>query len=201
MKPGKSQITAFSLTLLAFGAYLYLRKRSDGSIPTLINNNSNMKYPEYDMRQYGNNLARGYRNNNPLNIDHTATKWQGKVEPSQDSRFETFASLPYGYRAAIKTMQTYITKYGLNTIYKIINRWAPAEDNNNPLSYTNNVCRIINERLGGNVTPDTIVTRNDKQLLTQMAYAMSLVENGDKDFARSLGLPSMEIINKGWELI
>lgn len=193
---------AWLVTLAAaFGGIWLLKRSRQSNIPSLVNNGNMNTYPNYDLRQYGEKLTRGWRNNNPLNIDQSGNAWQGKVKPSQDKRFETFVSLPYGYRAAIKTMQTYIRKYGLNTIYKIINRWAPAEDSNNPVSYTNNVCKIINERLGGNVTPDTVVSVNSKDLLTKMAYAMSLIENGDKEYARMLGLPNMDVINIAWGLI
>lgn len=43
MQVSKSQISAFGLTLLAFGAYLYLRRRSRSSAttPTLIDNTTN----------------------------------------------------------------------------------------------------------------------------------------------------------------
>ena len=169
--------------------------------------------PNYDMRQYGNAISRGYRNNNPLNIDENGTKWQGRVAPSQDKRFVTFGSLPWGYRAAMVTMRTYITKYGLNTIFQIINRWAPASDGNYPVSYAANVCRIINEQLGGNVTPDTVVAKDNRDLLTKMAYAMSIVENGKThkytnngkevtiNLKETYGLPNMNIINEAWRLI
>ena len=193
--------------ICAFGAYIMLRRTGSSNVPSLVENDNTdndmlAKFTQYDMRSHGANLSRGYRNNNPLNIDQSSNAWKGKVTPPEDKRFETFVSLPYGYRAALMTMRTYITKYGLNTIYKIINRWAPASDGNNPLSYANNVCKIINERLGwGGVTPDTVVARTDEDLLTAMAYAMSIVENGDKEYARALGLPNMEIIKQGWRLI
>lgn len=146
------------------------------------------------------NLPRGYRNNNPLNIRISGNKWQGKISPSEDSAFEQFVNMAYGYRAALVLMRNYIKNYGCNTIAKIISRWAPANENNT-LGYIRDVCKIINERLGGNVNADTVVNRNDASLLQQMAYAMSIVENGDKEYTRALGLPSLEIINEAWNLI
>lgn len=145
-------------------------------------------------------LPRGYRNNNPLNIRISNNSWRGKITPSGDSAFEQFTSMPYGYRAALVTMRTYIKKYGCDTIAKIISRWAPANENNT-LGYIRSVVNIINERLGGTVTPDTIVTRDNKTLLCDMAYAMSIVENGDKEYTRALGLPNMNTINEAWRLI
>lgn len=139
-------------------------------------------------------LPRGYRNNNPLNIRISSNAWKGKVTPNTDGAFEQFVSMPYGYRAALATMRTYITKYGLNTVSKIITRWAPANENNT-LGYIKHVCDYTG------LTPDTIVNRNDRDTLTKMAYGMSLVENGNKEYTRLLGLPNMDIINQGWELL
>ena len=47
-------------------------------------------------------LTRGLRNNNPLNI-RKGNDWQGETKGS-DPSFETFQSMAYGYRAAIKIL-------------------------------------------------------------------------------------------------
>lgn len=186
---------AWGVTLLAAaGVWLIARsRRNSSSIPTLVNNNT-------DNMTTDPNLPRGYRNNNPLNIRISSNKWKGKLNPSGDSAFEQFVTMPYGYRAALVTMRNYISKYGLNTISQIISRWAPANENNT-LGYIQHVCKIINERLDGNVTPDTVVAKDNRDLLTKMAYAMSIVENGDREYTRALGLPNMNIINEAWSLI
>ena len=51
---------------------------------------------------------RGIRNCNPLNIRISSEKWQGLRQKQTDKSFFQFESMAYGYRAAIKTMQTYI---------------------------------------------------------------------------------------------
>ena len=71
---------------------------------------------------------RGLRNNNPLNIRHSADSFQGEIK-GKDKDFKTFSSMAYGYRAAFVTLATYYSK-GYNTIEKIITRWAPANENN-----------------------------------------------------------------------
>lgn len=190
----KSSNIAWVITFAAaFGAYYVWKRGRQGNTPSLLNTD-NMKL-ETDP-----NLPRGYRNNNPLNIRISNSAWKGKINPSGDKAFEQFVSMDYGYRAALRTMRTYITKYGANTIEKIISRWAPPSENNT-LSYISNVCRIINERLNGAVTPDTIVTSADGDLLCAMAYAMSIIENGDKEYTRALGLPNMETIQNGWRMV
>lgn len=76
---------------------------------------------------------RGIRNNNPLNIRKGNT-WKGERPVQTDKAFEQFVSMEYGIRAGFKILRNYITGFnGLgekyNTIYKIINRWAPAHEN------------------------------------------------------------------------
>ena len=74
---------------------------------------------------------RGLRNNNPLNIEKTkgGNPWQGEIVPSKDSRFAQFTSMAYGYRAAFKLLNNYQRNYGLDTIRKMISRWAPSNEN------------------------------------------------------------------------
>lgn len=73
--------------------------------------------------------ARGYRNNNPLNLRRTSDNWEGLAEEQTDPDFFQFVSPEYGIRAAAKVMRTYREKYGINTIAQIISRWAPASEN------------------------------------------------------------------------
>lgn len=135
-------------------------------------------------------LPRGYRNNNPLNIRiNPHNQWKGKVIPSKDKAFEQFVGMEYGYRAALSLLRTYIRKYGCNTVAKIITRWAP-ENENNTQAYIHSVCKFAD------LTPDLAVKTTDRDTLTKMAYAMSIVENGSVP-----GYPDMEIINKGWDLL
>lgn len=72
---------------------------------------------------------RGIRNNNPGNIDYSASNpWKGQT--GSDGRFAVFSDAVYGIRALYKNLQTYRTKYRLVTIRGIISRWAPASENN-----------------------------------------------------------------------
>lgn len=73
-------------------------------------------------------ITRGMRNNNPFNIRKSDTKWFGKI-PGKDNDFETFDTLYNGYRAGIVLLRTYINKYHCRTIWSIINRFAPASEN------------------------------------------------------------------------
>ena len=82
------------------------------------------------------NLSRGIRNNNPGNLVKTSIQWKGKVKGS-DSRFETFANIYYGVRAAGLDLIADIKK-GKNTIRKLITEYAPPNENDTT-AYINKV--------------------------------------------------------------
>ena len=76
-------------------------------------------------------IVRCIRNNNPLNIRRGAARWQGMSKRDDDPDFEIFETMAYGWRAAFILLgRTYYEKYHLNTIKKLISRWAPACENN-----------------------------------------------------------------------
>ncbi len=74
-------------------------------------------------------MTRGLRNNNPGNIRKNSTAWQGLSPTQTDDDFFQFTSPTWGIRALGHTLNTYMTKYGLNTITGIISRWAPPSEN------------------------------------------------------------------------
>lgn len=74
--------------------------------------------------------ARGERNNNPGNIRHGGSKWQGLSATQTDNSFCQFVSPEYGIRAIYKVLQTYQRDRKLNTVASIINRYAPPNENN-----------------------------------------------------------------------
>lgn len=191
MMANNSKYFAWVITIAAaFGGYALLKRGRNSNPPSLINN------PEYDMST-NPNLPRGYRNNNPLNIRYSAyNNWKGKILPNTDrnNTFEQFVNIAYGYRAALALMRTYIRKYGCNTVQKIIAKWAP-ENENDTASYIQHVCEIAN------LAPDTTVTQSSRDTLTRMAYAMSIIENGNTPETREAGLPDMNIINEAWDIL
>lgn len=187
---------AWGLTLCGVAAIWWLKKREN-----------TQSYSHYVADNYYNymdqiKLPRGYRNNNPLNIDYynrygqVANNWQGQTGVEPEGRFAQFKTMPYGYRAALITLRTYIKKYGANTIAKMIGRWAPANaDNNN----TDNYIRFVSNMT--DINKDQIIDRNDADSLCKIVYAMTLFENGENDLTRQMGLPNMETIKLGWEII
>lgn len=131
------------------------------------------------------NLPRGYRNNNPLNIRISSSNWQGKITPNTDGAFEQFTSMAYGFRAAMVLIRTYIQTYGLNTVAKIISRWAPDIENNTE----NNIRRVCNTT---GFSPDRIIDPYNREDMCDLVYAMAIVENGSA--------PSWQDIYQAWNL-
>lgn len=115
-------------------------------------------------------IPRGIRNNNPLNI-RIGNTWLGEVTNPTDDEFEQFVHVCYGLRAGFILLKRYINRYKLNTIEKIISRWAPHNENNTR-SYINQVAR------GMNITPDTPLLYEDKNRMCALVYEIVYVENG-----------------------
>lgn len=128
---------------------------------------------------------RGLRNNNPCNIRISPTKFVGEIVPSQDSAFKQFRTIAHGYRAAFVTLRTYQRKHGLNTIAKIISRWAPPVENN-----TCEYIRTVTNLSG--IPRDRVISTDDSAAMIPIVSAMSYVENGvaAKD----------DDVRAGWEL-
>ena len=74
-------------------------------------------------------IARGIRNNNPLNIRHSNDKWRGQLAYQSDPEFVQFMDFEHGFRAAGRILKTYKTKYGLESVSDVISRWAPPNEN------------------------------------------------------------------------
>ena len=115
-------------------------------------------------------IPRGIRNNNPLNI-RIGNSWLGEVKNPTDNEFEQFVHVCYGLRAGFILLKRYINRYKLNTIEKIISRWAPRNENNTR-SYINQVAK------GMNIEQDTQLLYEDRVTMCALVYAMVYVENG-----------------------
>lgn len=117
------------------------------------------------------NLPRGLRNNNPGNIRINSEDFIGEVKPSQDSAFKQFKTPAYGYRAIFVILTTYINRHGLNTISKIITRWAPPNEND-----TQKYINLVSSRTG--IASNTPIDLNDGDKIIKIVEAISFMENG-----------------------
>ena len=127
---------------------------------------------------------RGLRNNNPLNIRHSADKWQGARIAQTDKAFVQFTSMAYGYRAAWKILDTYCLAFKREgkayNVRNIIGRWAPPTENDTD-AYVRAVVKLSG--LGGNENmprPKHYRAFDEVDKLVRLIRAMTCVENGIK---------------------
>lgn len=137
-------------------------------------------------------FPRGMRNNNPGNIRKGASAWQGKIQNGTDSAFEQFISYGYGIRAMIKNLLSY-QRDGLNTISKMIYRWAPPADSNDTEGYI----AFVSAKTG--ISRNTPIDLTDKNTCSKIVRAMCQMEN----YGGASGKPQAvtpEQFNYAWSL-
>ena len=123
--------------------------------------------------------TRGLRNNNPLNIRHSADRWQGARAEQTDKSFVQFESMAYGYRAALKVLESYWKHFHQARqpyqVKTIIARWAPPEENDTQ-AYIRTVLRLSG--LGGMENLPQPSRGVDTEKLVRLMAAMTTMENG-----------------------
>lgn len=133
-----------------------------------------------------NNLPRGYRNNNPGNIRINGDLFQGEIRPSKDKSFKQFETMAYGYRAIFKILSNYYRNYKLDTIRKMIGRWAPENEND-----TEAYVKAVSGYAG--IPADDPININDREQMIRIVSGMSKVENGRE--------ADMSDVIAGWNLL
>lgn len=113
--------------------------------------------------------TRGLRNNNPGNIEKSQDSWLGQI--GDDGRFVTFKDLEHGSRAMLRVLKNYNTKYGIDTIEKIIARWAPVSEND-----TEKYILAVEAETG--INRSAKLDFNSQNHYPMIARAMSKVETG-----------------------
>lgn len=117
---------------------------------------------------------RGIRNNNPGNLEASELfDWQGQT--GNDGRFATFSSPEHGIRALGMNLLSYHRR-GLDTISKVISRWAPASDNNDTSSYISKVSQALG------VSPHQRLDLTAPSVLSALSKAIIRHENGTIPF-------------------
>ena len=132
-----------------------------------------------------NNLPRGLRNNNPGNIRRNSDVFQGE-KTSSDKEFKQFKSMAYGYRAIFKILSNYYRNYKLDTIRKMIGRWAPENENN-----TKAYIKAVSDYAG--ISADDPIYVNDREQMIRIVAGMSKGENGRE--------ADMSDVIAGWNLL
>ncbi|WP_122423301.1 structural protein P5 [Pseudomonas viridiflava] len=134
---------------------------------------------------------RGIRNNNPGNIDfNPRNQWEGQLphDPAIEARFARFDTPENGIRAMGKLIINYRGKDGLpgvggpgiDTVYEIINRWAPMVENNTP-AYV----RAVADTLGIDAKAP-IRNIRDRRTLTVLLIGIMQHENGDVPYTTGI---------------
>lgn len=114
-------------------------------------------------------LSRGLRNNNPCNLIITKNKWVGKIEKSEDEKFEQFLTMELGIRAAIISISNQIKK-GKITIERLITNYAPSNENDTH-NYINLVCKMMN------MTKNEVFIETAYEMF-KLIKAIIIIENG-----------------------
>ena len=130
-------------------------------------------------------LPRGLRNCNPGNIRKNSIVYAGEIVPSKDDAFKQFTTMAYGYRAMFVVLYTYQHRYGLDTIAKMIARYAPENEN-----HTTAYIDVVAERSG--VPANGHITATNGDVMIPIVAAMSFVENGVE--------ANIAEVEKGWRL-
>lgn len=148
-------------------------------------------------------VPRGIRNNNPLNIRLTATRWVGMRANQTDKGFCQYNSMAYGWRAAFMLLFSYYHKHGLKTVRDIISRWAPPTDGNNTVDYIRRVFNYLHwldpKRL--DAYKSTLCDPREKPWLWFMlAISMYKVEQGGYEYDLNDVLTGFVLASKDYEV-
>ena len=129
-------------------------------------------------------MTRGLRNNNPLNIRHSADRWQGARIMQTDPGYVQYKDIKWGFRAAWKILDTYCLTFKKEgkayNVKNIIGRWAPPTENDTD-AYVRAVVKLSG--LGGNENmprPKHYWNFEEVDKLVRLIRAMVCVENGIK---------------------
>lgn len=119
-------------------------------------------------------MARGERNNNPLNLIWLPPDraWDGQLpdKSPDEGRFGRYETPEAGIRAGVLQIKTHIAR-GHDTPTKLIAVWAPPSENKTQ-AYIAAVC----DELG--IAPDATLAADDGELMFDLARAMARYECG-----------------------
>jgi hypothetical protein len=131
-------------------------------------------------------IPRGIRNNNPGNIRWSNDQWKGLIPKDQasDKSFCVFRSPEYGIRAMARILRKYTTYKGMpgvgkpniDTVREIINRWAPAIEND-----TEAYIQSVAKNLG--TTANAPIDVFDNAIMLKLLKAIITHENGQQPYS------------------
>ncbi|WP_230479588.1 lytic transglycosylase [Izhakiella capsodis] len=119
---------------------------------------------------------RGIRNNNPGNLNFVGQK--GAEIEKTGGRFARFQTPFDGLRAMSRQLTLYAGR-GINTIEKIINKWAPGNENN-----TGAYIKAISQQLG--IAPDALLNLHNPKIMSSLMDGIVQHENGRNPYSSEL---------------
>ncbi len=121
-------------------------------------------------------LPRGIRNNNPMNIKDFDIPWKGAVDESTDETFEQFESPAFGIRAGVRDILNDHIKDGKRTIRGLFGEFAPESENP-----TTDYVNFVADRL--QVAPSAQVDLTKPGVLQDLVKATIEFENGIQPYS------------------
>jgi len=135
------------------------------------------------------------KNNNPFALRPTSGEsFIGETKGGRQG-FAIFDTPSSSARAAAITLQNYQSKYGLDTLSKIFNRYAPKADKNDPDKYA----RIVAEDLG--VDPDEAIDTSNPDTMRQILRSIAKVELGSEEKANRYAQDIDEGVNRAFDIV
>lgn len=128
----------------------------------------------------------GISNNNPGNIKfNSSNQWKGQT--GRDLRgFAKFSDPVWGIRATSKLLRNYQKIHGLDTIQKIIDRWAPSHENDTN-AYIKHVASVLN------IMPTKQISLEDKETMKTLVKIIITHENGTNPYSDRLISESIDM--------
>lgn len=112
--------------------------------------------------------SKSFRNNNPGNIVASAFARRRGGEDLDGDGFANFRSSAQGFRAMVELLSS--AGYRSLSIQKAIERWAPAEDGNDPGAYADFVCKATG------LAAWRVLLGLDPAEIASLAWAMTMYE-------------------------
>jgi len=132
-------------------------------------------------------IPRGIRNSNPGNLRKSHDVWQGETAVQSDPDFVTFQAPEWGLRAMAKVLLNY-QRAGLDTVRKIIGRWAPTNENDTD-AYVASVAMYVG------VNEDARLDLTHPDLLVKLMKAIVRHENGQQPYTDEQFTQALRLVN------
>lgn len=116
----------------------------------------------------------GIRSNNPGNLRPSAKKWDGERTPDPRG-YCVFDTPENGIRAMAKNLIAYKLRHNLQTVERIIARWAPGTENDTE-AYIVHVCKMTGFGRAARVDVE------DEAVLEALVRAIIQHENGEQPY-------------------